>query len=492
MNIGFDLDGVFINQEKFQLDKGIKYFKKQYIKNNKKLDSKKIKPRDIQVVDVLTGKIFKSNKEVDYTQPFIKIKSNGYGISDVFMCSKEEEEKFWVRHMPQYALFAPFRKDSDLIAKRLHDEGNKIIILTSRAKSNETSAIGMIQRAMVKLRFKIKGIPYDKIVFCEYKNGHEIQDKCIACIDNDIDLMIEDKLSTAESIESRTKTQNFLMATRNNADLKNPKIQRFVNFIDLYNGIKKKFSKDKFVLLSREEKSKLSAEDLETYYQKLREYYQNQKYDQDIVLNREEKVKKAIKFGKFFFDKYAKHQVINSQNIPVEDGVVITLNHRDMLDIPLVITSMGLVRAYHPMLKAEFLDTKAEGILTDLGSIFVNRNDKSSRTQARENAIRYVLNGSNVIICPEGTRNKTDKPLLDFDYGAVSTAQNSGKKIYPCAIYRDVDKKIVNFGQPIEVGISDNLETANNLLFGTTIRLLEECEKHSSRKLQEASLVLKK
>ena len=32
MNIGLDIDGVLLNQEKFQLQKGIKFFKKQYIK----------------------------------------------------------------------------------------------------------------------------------------------------------------------------------------------------------------------------------------------------------------------------------------------------------------------------------------------------------------------------------------------------------------------------------------------------------------------------
>ncbi|NLL44728.1 MAG: hypothetical protein GX247_03565 [Mollicutes bacterium] len=117
MNIGFDLDGVFFNQEKFQLKKGSKYFKSQYIKQYYKENGINLKKSDVQVFDVIRGKILDSAEKVDFTKPYLKINSNGYGIRQVFDCSEEEEEKFWYKHMLLYALFMPFRKDAVRVAK---------------------------------------------------------------------------------------------------------------------------------------------------------------------------------------------------------------------------------------------------------------------------------------------------------------------------------------------------------------------------------------
>lgn len=379
--------------------------------------------------------------------------------------------------MLKYALFAPFRKDSDRVAKLLKNEGNKLIAITARAKSDENNLIGAVQRFLVKIRFKMHGIKCNKFVFCSYKGQEELDDKVKACVSNDIDIMIEDKKGNAELIEKKTKAKSFLYATKNNADINNKNITRFVNFSEIYNGIKKYQETEKFNILHKEEKEKLSSFDKKNYYRAYREYQVKYVYDSEITKKRERKLIRAIKYGKFIFDRFVKHEVINMNQIPREDGVIITTNHRDMLDIPLVMRAIG-PRPYHPILKSEFLDTKAEGILTNLGFIFVNRHDKSIREQSRETATKRVLTGSNVIICPEGTRNKTDKPLLNFDFGAVSIAQNSGKPIYPCAIYKLSNHKIVNFGNPIYVDINDELENKNELLYRTTISLLEECKKY--------------
>lgn len=473
MNIGIDIDGVFINQEKFQLEKGIDFFKKQYIKNYYEEKNIKLKKSDIYVFDIAN----EDKDVINEKEHYIKIDSNGYGIKEIFDCDEEEEKKFWYKNMIKYALFAPFRKDSDRVAKLLKNEGNKLIAITARAKSDEDSLIGTIQRFLVKIRFKMHGIKCNKFVFCSYKGQKELDDKVNACNNNDIDIMIEDKKGNAEIIEKKTKAKSFLYATKNNADINNKNITRFVNFSEIYNGIKKYQEKEKFNVLHKDEKEKLSSLDRKNYYKAYREYQAKYVYDSEIIKKREKKLIRAIKYGKIIFDRFVKHEVINIGKIPKEDGVIITTNHRDMLDIPLVMSSIG-PRPYHPMLKSEFLDTKAEGILTDLGFIFVNRQDKSIREQSRETATKRVLTGSNVIICPEGARNKTDKPLLDFDFGAVSIAQNSGKPIYPCAIYKSSNHKIVNFGDPIYVDADDELENKNELLYKTTISLLEECKKY--------------
>ena len=71
--------------------------------------------------------------------------------------------------MLPYALFAPFRVDAVRINKQLHEEGNKNFINSARAKADEDSLIGVIQRGIVIFRFKLRRIPYEKMVFVHIK-----------------------------------------------------------------------------------------------------------------------------------------------------------------------------------------------------------------------------------------------------------------------------------------------------------------------------------
>lgn len=487
MRIGFDLDGLFFNQEKFQFKKGIKWFKDKYIKEYYENYGVKLKKSKIQVLDLATGKAFNSKKEVDIFKPHIEMNSKGYGIKAVFNCSEEEQKKFWYKNMLPYALFVPFRKESVRIMKQLISEGDEPYIISSRAKANENNLIGKIQRGIVIFRFKIRGISYKKAIFCPYEEGQEVEAKVEACRENNIDIMIEDKKETAIAVEKRTKAKSFLFASRNNDDMKNKDIPRFVNFDDLYLGIRKHGEKEKFEVLHREEKEKMTPIERENYYKAYREYLISHIYDEKITRKREKNLKRVIKYGKYIFDRFVKYEVINTDRIPKEEGVIFTTNHRDMLDLPSLMRVLGL-RPYHPMLKAEFLDTIAGGVLTDLGGIFVNRNDKSIREQARETAAKRVLTGSDLMLCPEGTRNRTDQVLLQFDFGAVSIAQNTGRPIYPCVIYRSNNHRIINIGKPIEVDVHDDLEEANKLLYNTKLKLLEECNDREIERLTQSEL----
>ncbi len=473
MNIGLDIDGVLINQEKFQLEKGIKYFKKLYIKDYYEKHKVKLKYSDVEILDLVTGTQF-NKKEKLTSKHYIEINPNGYGICEIFNCSEKLQEKFWYKYMIPYALFMPFRKDASRIIQKLYDEGNKIFPITARAKANENNFIGKLQRSILVFKLKVNKIPYEKISYCSYKGEDELEDKANACVENKIDLMIEDKKSIAKRIEEKTTTQTFLFVTKNNADIESKNILRFVNFGELYSGIRKYQEEEQFTLLNREEKSKLTTLERENYYKAFRQFNTKYIYDKEIIDKRTKKQNNVIKYGKYLFDLFVKHNTINSERIPKESGIIITTNHRDMLDIPLLMRVIG-PRGYHPILKSEFLDTKAESLLTDMNCLFVNRNDKSIREQTRITAAKLLLSGKNVIICPEGTRNKTDNPLLDFDYGAVSIAQNSGRKIYPCAIYRTHNYKTINFGSPIKVGAEDDLKELNETLYNKTLQLLEEC-----------------
>ena len=82
-------------------------------------------------------------------------------------------------------------------------------------------------------------------------------------------------------------------------------------------------------------------------------------------------------------------------------------------------------------------------------------------------AIDVLNDGGAIGIFPEGTRNKTDKFLLPFKFGAVSMAKKTGAKIVPFGISGDYNFRSKNlkiyFGEPFSVDDLD-LEKANEIL----------------------------
>ncbi|MCL2401624.1 MAG: 1-acyl-sn-glycerol-3-phosphate acyltransferase [Oscillospiraceae bacterium] len=163
-----------------------------------------------------------------------------------------------------------------------------------------------------------------------------------------------------------------------------------------------------------------------------------------------------------------KYKIINKENLPKDDGFIIVLNHRDYWDLPLVISIMGSKRSVHPLVKVELEKQLAGRVLGFMGAVFVNRKDPEDRKLARLKLVGLVLNGSNVLICPEGTRNKTDALLLPFaGCGAVSIAQTTGRPIVPFAISRYGTKnrqRFIRICNPFYVGAEDDLDEANNRL----------------------------
>ncbi len=471
--IAFDLDGVFYDQEGFQLKHGIKFFQKKYVEKHFKETGKKIKYKDVQVFDEVTNSCYE-NKLFDPNKPYIKINSNGYNIKETFLCTADEQKEFWYKYMIPYGLTSKTRKDVKTVIGDFYDEDHKIVIITARAKADENSFIGSIQRSIVKLRLKIAGIPYDAIEFCPYANGTEAEAKITACQKHKVDIMIEDKKTNAIAIENKTSAKSFLYASRNNSSMEEKDVPRYISMLDLNTAIRKYLNNQTFKTLNRHDKEKLTNEEREKYYEDYRKYLKNTSYNKEAILERKYKLNKLIKRGSPLFDKIIKYETINTHRIPEDLGnTIITTNHTDLIDIPLVIRTLG-PGAYHPMLKSDFLNTIAEGPLTEINSIWVKREDKSVREQARENAVKRMLHLETPIQCPEGTRNKTDRILLDFDYGAVSSAQISGGEVYPMAIKKIAGKKIVNCGSPIKVSIHDDLSIANEELRNQTIALLEE------------------
>ena len=161
------------------------------------------------------------------------------------------------------------------------------------------------------------------------------------------------------------------------------------------------------------------------------------------------------------------------ENIPKEGKLIFAGNHKHALDPIMVMSSTD--RIVHYMAKEE-LFKGIHGILFEkIGLIKIHR--KKSNPVAVIQAENILKNGGAVGIFPEGTRNKTEKEILEFRYGTVSIAKKTNTLIQPFAIrgkYRLFRKGVeIEFGIPIDVsGIE--LEEANNYLKDEVLKLLRK------------------
>lgn len=172
------------------------------------------------------------------------------------------------------------------------------------------------------------------------------------------------------------------------------------------------------------------------------------------------------------FKLYYNPTIIGKENILNDDGIIIAGNHKHLYDQCLAIISTKRTIRY--MAKKEYFDSKFSWFFKGCGCIPVDRAKKNPK--AKEDALSVLNNNGAVGIFPEGTRNKTNKLLLSFKYGAVSLAKKSNSYIVPFGISGDYKFRSKNltivFGKPFKVG-DLQLKEANEKL-AEKVRILIE------------------
>lgn len=417
-NVAFDVDGVLTNIEKFQLEYGAKFFEKNY---------------GMKIVN-----------------------PEGYSIKEIFDCTDEQEYEFWKHYIVFYSIKYPIRPGASDVINKLIDDGCNVFIVSSRIKTSEDSLIGLLMRTLLK-RWIIENnvkIPPENILFCPVKNS--AIEKAKVCVENNIDYFIED---CPDNIEEGKKVTNVICfnASYNKSCVDN--VERVDYFYEIYDIISKTYQVPGFKFLKKNERDKLSNKEMIDYYKNLKNSYLNSKLK--INQKNTENFYSIVHFLlKNVFDLKYPHILINENLIPKENGVIFVANHRDMIDPPLIMSCIGN-RPTHLLLKAEFLESKFSSFLKSIGCVFVERGNRDSEIQSSEELAKLLLRGSNIILFPEGTRNKTEKTLLDFKTGAVSIAQRTGAPIVPLAItkiFDDYSEKIaIKVGNPIYVDIFDDI-----------------------------------
>lgn len=419
MRIGIDVDGVLIDQEKYQLENGKKYFK--------------------------------NVKDIDET---------GYDIEDIFHCSHSEREKFWLKYIWKYCISEPISDNAASIISRLKAEGHEIHIITGRAHTTETGITGKLFRKMLEKWLEKNNVVYDSITYCSEKES--ANDKVEACQKLGIEVMLDDKKENINALKDSMPVICF--DAMHNQDVEGFNVFRVKNFNEAYECIeeisKSKKDNEVFKTLSQQELEKLSDEEKEVYYSKMREFYQKLPYDAKKYKKQENNYSMVSNLFIPLFNVIFKPTVFNKELIPDDENVIFVSNHLNYYDQFQIISAIG-TRPIHFLTSTKMLALKRGIFYKMTGAISIDRESADSRKESKEEIIKILLNNGNVFIFPEGRTNREKKFIQDFKPGAVSIARTTGKKIVPIAIndnYKRADGPLcVRFGNPIKINSDDDV-----------------------------------
>ena len=174
---------------------------------------------------------------------------------------------------------------------------------------------------------------------------------------------------------------------------------------------------------------------------------------------------------KFLMKTFYRVEIIGSENIPLDDGVILAGNHKSNLDCFLLIASTK--RTIRFIAKKELMD-KCSWLFKAMAIIPVDRKKKNK--DAVNEAINVLKDNGIIGIFPEGTFNDTEYVVRNFKMGAVKMAGDSNKKIVPFAIinkYKMFRKSVkIIFDKPYKIKNKNDLKSENIILMNKVIDLL--------------------
>ena len=165
MNIGIDIDGVLTDLEKAIIDFGTKM-------------------------------------SVEEKWP-IKIDVSKYWEVEALEWTQEQADKFWNKYLVEYVVESKPRMFSEEIIEMLKKEENNIYIITARNEYGMPPEYYGKMQELTREWLKNQDIKYDKLIFARDS------EKLHQCIENNVDIMIEDSPSNIQNISTKIKVIKF-------------------------------------------------------------------------------------------------------------------------------------------------------------------------------------------------------------------------------------------------------------------------------------------
>lgn len=126
-------------------------------------------------------------------------------------------------------------------------------------------------------------------------------------------------------------------------------------------------------------------------------------------------------------------RIKGEKNFEEHTNYVVVCNHNSLMDVP--VSTPFMPRANKTIAKKSFTKIPLFGWIYSFGSVLVDRNSDASRRKSYEEMKRMLAIGLDMVIYPEGTRNRTNDPLKKFYDGAFRLAADTRKPIMPVILF---------------------------------------------------------
>ncbi len=153
---------------------------------------------------------------------------NPYAYEQKCNWGKETQQDYMKKYFFEYIKNVPARCFAAEVTRKLHEDGNKIIIITGRYKTREDSEIGRKMREDTVNWLNKNFIVYDEICYAECPKVEKVVEK-------KIDVMIDDSPFVLSEIVKVTKA--FCFDNRYNRDLILDNMVRVFSWYDIYSKI---------------------------------------------------------------------------------------------------------------------------------------------------------------------------------------------------------------------------------------------------------------
>lgn len=157
-------------------------------------------------------------------------------------------------------------------------------------------------------------------------------------------------------------------------------------------------------------------------------------------------------------------KVKGSEYFQSEKIYVVTCNHNSLVDI--LITTPFMPAANKTIAKSSLAYIPVFGWIYAAGSVLVNRKNEKSRRESFRKMVHALDLGFNMVIYPEGTRNRTNEPLKSFYDGAFKLAIETQKQIMPAILFNTrkvlpVNKLFYLYPQKLEMHFLPPIDSIN-------------------------------
>lgn len=138
-------------------------------------------------------------------------------------------------------------------------------------------------------------------------------------------------------------------------------------------------------------------------------------------------------------------KIDNPEKLPQNGKYLIVINHRSIIDPPIVEVALEDTEIFGPWIsKKELYNSFFFGLFVrNGGSILLDR-EKSQMSGFFADTKEAVKRGESIFIFPEGTRNKTGEPLTTFKEGSRIIALKNRLPILPLYIKTDAEQVLKN------------------------------------------------